>query len=388
MEQPPPSQKKSPPATRRAKQPQLTTFHLSCWILALAAFIQLATLGTGLAMNWQKNVAPAEEKIVTRYVTVPAARAVTATPPRVKKLSKNSPGNLTAPPVLQPIPPSAAALIPPQVTDRPPRIADPVVERLVNEAREARVHGDNMSAITKLEEALNTTPGEPNCLYEFASTFEDMGIYDKASDYYLQVYQLGPVKAGSLWKKSGAKLETGFKPETQGLTSLGVVRNMPAREVPEGTRHGVLVPINVTPGREFDPSLLQTKVHFYEKRNGKIEAAQISVDGADWLSEPLDWADGEELVEVWYVIPPIDGQEKMLYGARQYYGYMAELYYNNELLDMRFFPRTLMSETSPNQRPQADPQIDPLIDGFDPGEGFDPEDYNPGDPLLPPLPSY
>ena len=105
--------------------------------------------------------------------------------------------------------------------------------------------------------------------------------------------------------------------------------------------------------------------------------------GFSWLSEPVDWTDGEELVELWYHIPPADVQQKHLFGTREFHGYVAELYYAGKLVDVRAHPRTLVREMQKNGRSQFDdfwdPELDPLIETL--------RDFDHGDSMLPKLPS-
>lgn len=240
-----------------------------------------------------------------------------------------------------------------------------------------------MLSIVKLEEALKLEPESPNVHYGLGLTFEALGIYDKAGDHFLEVFRQGALKAGSLWQKASLKLESGFVHKAEGLASLGVVRTLEAQKTKSGTQHGIILPIQIAPGNSFDPSLLQTKVHFYEKSGGEVVKAQTSTTGSTWLTEPLDWRDGEEVVKVWYEIPAPDLQQSLLYGDRTYYGYVAELFYDGDLVDMRVFPRVIGSLIENSKNTDT-----PLFDDFDPNDEFDFPTYEPGDPLLPPLPRY
>ena len=97
-----------------------------------------------------------------------------------------------------------------------PFIANPEVERLVVQARQARVRDDIGAAVLKLEAAEGIAPEEPNVLYQFAEVFGAVGHYDKAADYYQKVFNLGPVRAGALYELASRKLSLGFE---QGISN-------------------------------------------------------------------------------------------------------------------------------------------------------------------------
>lgn len=95
-----------------------------------------------------------------------------------------------------------------------PEIADPVVKRLVEEARKARKEDDVARALIKLEEAKEKAPLEPNVLYEQAQIFEEAAQHDErfkkeAADAYQRVFELGQEKAGSLYDLAAKKLAEG-----------------------------------------------------------------------------------------------------------------------------------------------------------------------------------
>lgn len=362
--------------------PRFGVFHLSCWILALVAFMQVMGVGVAIVIRPESTVV---KEVVTEYVTI--SRPVVATPPP----SARPPA---AVPVAEPEPepiqmpdfrpePEIAEQIAREALRSAPAINEPVAERLVHEARESRIRSDHMKAIIKLEEAIRLEPDHPAIIYEMATNFEVMGIYDKATDQYLKLNALGPLKGGALWKKASLKLEKGIVPEAKEFTSLGVVRPSTVEETRLGERRGVILPISVSANEAFDPSLLETKVHFFEKQQDKVKQV-ISPEnqGFAWLSEPVDWSDGEELVEVWYHIPRADRSQQHLFGDRSFYGFVAELYYAGELVDVNARPRLLINKIRGGERSYSqqdwDPDIDPILESL--------QEYETGDPLLPELP--
>ena len=159
----------------------------------MIAFGQLLAAGVAVAVRVERaQEVRVEEKVVTKIVTVaqeaPKAKEVVAVAPP-------SPSQLPPPPEPVPLPPARPLAAPP--------IADPVVERLVQEARTARVAGDMATAINKLDEARETAPKEPSVLYEIGLSYEAMAAYDprladQAADAYQEVFALGTTGAGAL----------------------------------------------------------------------------------------------------------------------------------------------------------------------------------------------
>ena len=367
-----------------ASAPRLGVFHLSCWVIGLLAFLQIMTLAVALVLRpaAQPQVV---EKVVPEYLYLPARQqspAVSARVPRLEKEASPASGaaELTERQKGRSVPGSATgAPAGSRASRRYPPVADPVAERLVREAHEARIRSDHMQALLKLDEAEGIEPKHPVIHFSRGANLEAMGIYDKATEEYLEVYRLGPVKAGALWRKAARKLEKGIVPEMDGLTSLGVVRTSVPETTDLGEKHGVILPVAVALDQDFNSSLLETKVHFFEKQGGKIKQVTLPENqGYRWLTEPVDWEEGDETVEVWYQIPFADSQQQHLFGNRQFHGFVAELYYDGELVDVRAQPRTLIRKLASQQGAERIEDWDPILDVA--------EDYDPGNPLLPTLP--
>ena len=295
-------------------------------------------------------------KVVTEYVTVEKKVAVAA--PTSPGLTEKEREIIIKGPQLGPV-------VEPAVLASAPQIDDPVLERLVNEARTARISGDTMLAILKLEEAQLKEPKNPHVLYQLALNHETLGTYDTAADYYVEVFSLGPLKAGSLWKKASSKIEKGIVTSITDLAALGAVRKMLPQQTPRGQRRGITLSISVAPGKEIDPMLLRPSVTFFEKVDGKIASAPIeeSIEGRGntWLDQPVNYHDGEEMVEVWYLARDQDAREDYLFNKREFYGYVVELYYDDKLIDIIAQPRTLHGEMR-SQKAAGDAGWDPELD--------------------------
>lgn len=370
--------------SRLSRKPNLGMFHVSCWVLGLAAFVQLMSVGVALAFQNQRIPEP-EERIVKEYVVVPAARTapVTVAPQRPKPVAVVPPKPLPDLADLKEVLPdleSVAKVAEEDVLSVPPPVLDPVVEALLKDARKARVGGDLMLALTKLQEAELREPKDPNVLYGLGATYEEFGIFDKARDYYYDVFNSGP-SAGSLFEKASFKVAQGLVPDVKDLARLGWGRMTNPTQEPNGERRTLILPIEVDTSKDFDPMLITPRVRFYEEVDGQVGQAIIQQgdSGSEWVTGAADWKDGEEIAEVWYFVPDQDAATGLLFGQRKFYGFVAELYYDGRLVDIRAQPRTLLREGG------SDSTMEDLQRELDNLDGLDLEDLTEGDSLLPKL---
>ncbi len=353
-------------------------FRLACWVIGLLAFAELVVAGTALAGRLEAGrKVRVVERIVPHVITMPGpARPgdAAATPGRISAVPPPAAAPAATPaPVALPAPSPLAA----------PRIADPVAERLVAQAREARVAEDMGLALVKLEEAAGLAPDDPNVLYEFGLVYELMGVNDRAAESYQKVFDLGTTGAGSLYELAAIKLRDGFEqPEAKsGRISLGRVRVFPDRRSADRERIVLTVPVQAVPGEKIDPADLEVVVRFFDEVGGGGEpqpASPASSTSYDWVTLPVDWQTGEELLRVTYALPEQDVQQDHLFGERRYHGQVVELVYRGTLIDSQAWPRILA------RRVDA-PERDPLFLEQD----LLPPEFNPLAPLLPPpLPEH
>lgn len=361
---------------------QLSTFQASCWVLGLIAFVELSAVGLALGLPSQEPAITAAPEIKETVVT-----RITTLPPEVKTQIKivEKPVYLEAeiqslpdgPPIYdfeEPVPDYKLAL---------PAIASPLVERYVEESRTLRIAGDSMRALLKLEEAVKTAPQDANVLYQFAEVHESMGLYDKAADYYQNVFELGTVKAGSLYEMAAMKLRDGIdQPEDMATKfALGRVRVYRDSRWTEGERVILTIPVSAAPdlgldARELERAL-QVQVFLYDELEGKPtlwNPASSSMD-TQWVTPPVDWKDGgEELLRVIYEIPSQAEDANHLFGVRRYYGQVVELFFENALIDKLASPRHIAND--------AETRGEEIY--FYP-DNYVPDDFNFENPLLPPL---
>jgi hypothetical protein len=373
------------------------TFRLSCWGLGLIAFGQVLIGGVALAIRIEKaREDRVVEKVVTKYVTVAAAQPVEPAKPVVAVAPASA---LPPPPAPAPLPPARPLAAPP--------IADPVVERLVQEARTARIASDTASAIIKLGEARATAPNDPNVLYELGLLYEEMAVYDRnladqAADAYQAVFELGTTGAGALYELAAQKLSVGIAmPDAmRDRLVIGRLIVFPDKAFQDGERTVLTIPVQAAPGAEIDSRDLAVEVNFFDSmmKDGKKEivpaAKGLCTTDFKWVTGDLDFVGGEEQLRVTYLLPPQDSQQELLFGKRSYYGQVVKIFYKNELIDTLPYPRHLASHSS--AAPPTEDQI-PQFEQFDsempllpPLDGDVPPvmpDLNSPDGLLPPLPS-
>lgn len=365
------------PKNRRHNE--VGVFAVSCWLLGVVAFLQLMVAGMALANRFERsrlaNVAAQAppEPIIVR---VPAAPSL-ETPPLPAASALSSPAPFTPPPAMRDLPPPTPLNM--------PAIADPVGEKLVNEAREARIAGDMASAIAKLESALAKSPDEPVLLYEMGVLHEQMGVFDTASSYYQKVFDLGQTKAGSLYANAARKLRDGLAVERDvtGKMTLDRIQIYNDKFNEEAQRVVLTIPIEKAPSEEIDPTLVGVTVLFYNKNSqGEIvqreETSQVS---ERWLSPPFgDFADGTETLRIVYTLPRQSLRDEHLFGKLEYYGQVVTLTYGNQILDVDAWPRDLAARSEGAGGPSSGGEDPMLLPEF---QDAMPPDYDPDTPLLP-----
>ena len=334
------------------------------------AFVQLLVAAMALATRFEdsKQLRVVEKEVLKPVVIHLPAPTVPA--PAV-------PSVVSRPPVPEP------SLEPTPVA--PPRIAEPRAERLVNDARVARVAGDMGLAIIKLEEAEMQAPDDPSVQYELGLVHEQMGVFDRAAKHYEKVFQMGATVAGSLYEAAAAKLRDGFEQPADmlGKLSLGRIRifNNPQHE--DGQRVILTIPVQKGPAGAIDVADIAVSVIFFNRtsKGDIIQLEDKSWVKEQWVTLPFDWAGGEESLRMTYTIPPQDNQTEHLFGERTYYGQVVSLLYKNEVLDVQAWPRDLAARIprSPTTAPG-----DTLLPEF---QDKLPPDFDPANPLLPALPS-
>lgn len=330
------------------------TFGVACWLLALLAFVQLITVGSALAVRSDRPVQP-------QTVTVfEASKAVEPITPRtvaqiLADMAPTSPAATTAQGLLADHEPLVAAAVPPPNRHAlaPSRavsiIANPRVERLLQESRNLYLEGDMMRAMLKLEEASRIDPDECAVIYQKGILFEGMGIFAQAADQYVQIQQMGLLKAGQYYRMAANKLTKGMYTASsrRSTIAIGPMKLNKGQGPDSGHRAEVAVTLLARPDIEVVPDDVEVQVHFYDKVNGGDikKAASNAQIKSHWADAKVDWLDAgnEETIRVSYSIPAADLAEQHLLGRREFYGYVVELLYKGEVVDQQAHPRNLHS---------------------------------------------
>lgn len=376
-------------AHEEAKQKNLW-FPISCWVMAGVVLIQLWIGGVALALRVESaRDQEVREKIVTKVVRLDARSgeddAVRPATDEPQAPGRASPGRSTGSGPLVALPPmtdrGGKNHFPQAESLKAPAIADPVVERLVEEARAARVAEDMGKAMIKLQAAREREPAEPNVLYELGLVYETMAAYDEAlvsdaAEAFQEVFNLGASGAGALYPLAAKKLRDGISRPMQmsGKLRLGQVQIFRDQEHELGERVVLTIPVLAAPGHEPEADDFFVHVQFYNRygEDDPVPAGIQTEKSYDWVSGDFDWLGGEERLRVTYVIPEESASNTRLFGRLRYYGQEVKLIYKNRLIDRQAWPRHLGADSETRLSRGHEPQ-------------FLDHEFDPRAPLLPPL---
>lgn len=226
---------------------------------------------------------------------------------------------------------------------------------MVEAARAVRQLGDMPLALESLRAADLREPNHPEILSETALTYEEMGLADKAENVWRNVIALGETGAGGYFVLAKSKLEgSGATPKMPGRNevTLGACQIIPDKLVTKGQRLALRVPIRAASGAEIDPSLMDIHVYFYDKvGTDRIESTRADPPVSTWVSTPVDWKEGEELVDFSYNMPELKAEEVHALGKRGFHGYVVKIYYRDRLMDVQAEPKELVNYNPPGVGP-------------------------------------
>lgn len=391
-----------PQVTHQQSPAARPTFSIACWLLALIAFAQLITVGTALTVRSGKAPEVVVEKPTLPVVSTPQAPIQPRSLAEILASVGDEPSSTAAEPLrvpaLSPDPmPRPLPLVPAPLVQHTP-IANPRVERLVQESRTYQLEDDMMRAMLKLDEAERLDSTEPAVIYQKALLFEEMGMFPKAANNYQKIQQMG-IKAGSYYRLAAAKLIKGMGRGVQkSALAIGPLKSRKAIGALSGKHVDVSITLLARPDKVIDAQDVEVQVHFYDRVNGlQIKPADATSKITHvWADNNVDWKEtgNEETLTVAYTIPEADPTDVHLLGRREYYGYVVELLYNGEVIDQQAQPRRLHSIHGNKIRPipgtfPGDP-LDELPFGLpDDGGGLLPtiEDSYGDNPRLLPLPT-
>ncbi|MGB1936961.1 MAG: hypothetical protein ACPIG6_04960 [Akkermansiaceae bacterium] len=328
------------------------------------AFAQLITVGAALRAGKM-------ETVVSRAVITPAPHAITG-PIKPRSLDEILATEAGSPVLAKSRSPEAASalsnstqtnatlLTADNSTYQPTTIAVPRVESLLGESRALQMEGDMMRAMLKLDEAARIDPSEAGVLYHKGLLFEEMGLYEKAADQYLQVQQMG-IQSGAYFKLAANKLTKGmdvahaYRP----LVSIGPMNVRRASGSMADKQADISITLLARPDKPINPTDVNVQLHFYDKLNGgeirkALDNAQI---GQRW-DDRVDWQDpgNEETLNISYRIPEVHLADEHLFGERSFFGFVVELLYKGEIIDQQASPRRLNSIHGNNISPKFNTQ--------------------------------
>lgn len=381
-------------------------FGAACWTLGILAFVLLLLVGISFSLSArtvvveklvevpvpvaEESAAQAEVPLSDDGEEAPLPPAASSEKPRsveemLREADLSDPAEDPAPAAVAPSPvsqereDSAQAVLPAEhPEDVMPAMTEEVAE-LVKAARYAQIEGDLKVAVLKLEQAMRLEPDNPVVLYYYGLTYEWLRNADKSREFFLKVYTQRE-KAGKYFSRAARHLQSGFSSaaDMRGNMSFGTILQYRDPECPAGERVKLIVPILMKDGLNVRPEDLRILIQFFDKVNGKkVELTRAPEPSYQWSTEPVDWTDGEEIMEVTYYMPPLTEEETIAFGSLKYYGYTAKLYYKGEPMDCQASPPVLflleqMKQNSPSGLPEIyDGGLLPPVDAAPVSDAYD-----------------
>lgn len=220
-----------------------------------------------------------------------------------------------------------------------------------------RNDGDMQGALVHFNSAASLEKDHPRILYEFAITYEKMGLSHKADNFWNSIHALGRVRGGDYYALADFRLK-GESPEAEAFdphqseAPVAPARKFvevasaiaePDENIAEGERVVLNVLIKASPEIRVNPRYVNVRVDFYDLVNESMVDLTRAVPANRWVTAPVDWQNqAEELLEVTYFLPPQADQEILDFGHRAYHGYVIRVYYRDELQDTVAEPAALL----------------------------------------------
>lgn len=216
-------------------------------------------------------------------------------------------------------------------------IEDKILERLVSAGEELRASGNMPGALQALREVEAALPDHPRVLGEMAATFSQMGLDEKATVYWEKIVSLGSVRGGGYYELAQRQLKGEQVPAFGASGQVMKIGEIEVTERPpsDGGQHVSLrIVVDADPASNLIGSEMSLLVYFYDLVDGEMIDPSTADTSYDYPTKEYDWRDGgrEEIV-VEYKQPVFSEEELRELGARRYYGYVIELYYQDKLQD-------------------------------------------------------
>lgn len=244
-------------------------------------------------------------------------------------------------------------------------IEDSLIERLVTSGIFDRRRGNLTGALSTFRDADLNVPNHPRILSEIAGTLTQSGDLSEAERYWQRVVELGPVAGGAYYQVADRMLkgEHPFLPtfrEGQYL-QLGDIQVRQGTPGPEsGEIVTLLVSIFGNPEFTLTPGDLNLQVYFFDMIDGRTPGPSTAEVSYRFPSRPYDWKEQSmEQIEVVYNQPVFGVEERRIRGERVYFGYVIELYYQNQQQDSVVSPEQLREFQFPAEAPVEEPPPPP-----------------------------
>ena len=227
-------------------------------------------------------------------------------------------------------------------------IKDPLALKALDQALALREKGDMQGTLLQLREAGKRLPDHPVILYETGVTYQKMGLRQRAEQAWEKIYAMGEAGAGDYFAYADMELHPPSLAETaaRGPSRMQMGNIQSFREILPGQNEKVTlrVPLTRSTKEEIDPSRLEIYVFFFDLVSGhRIEQTTSDQIEYRWAGDANWLGKDTETLDVIYLQPKPDHPAAGPLGAaRAFYGYIARIYYDNELQDVVASPRTLM----------------------------------------------
>jgi len=174
---------------------------------------------------------------------------------------------------------------------------------------------------------------------------ENAGAFYVAAEARLKMSQAQALAAVQMAQQSEfSKDGPVSKLRPDALLGLGEITKVPRGGAGAGTRFFLRMQIRAKRTEKIAVSDVDIQVSFYDQIDGKTVVQTDADTSYRFASLPIDWSGLDpEILEVEYSSqPPIGGTART--EKREFFGYVAQLYYKGELQDVRSLPESLKDQ--------------------------------------------
>ena len=223
---------------------------------------------------------------------------------------------------------------------------------IIETGKALRDKGKTLESLKTFREATFLFPKKSILIWELHLTYELMSLHEKSRGELDKIISMGKAEGGEYWEMSKLKmLEDGVdeKEKSRQKFLFGkVIESIPRNQKNEQTVF-IKMEIKSTLDGAIDVKDVTLIVDFYDIVNGSdIQPTSSEQPSPNWKTNPVDWKSANsEIVEWKYYLPDFSMTEQTSHGGKEYYGFVARLYYKDLLTDIYANPRILLE---PKQR--------------------------------------